>query len=260
MTGSTAETPRVRRGFLTRSFSVAVVAKAYGEPGRQLGGSGIDTAAAHWCVVMLNAIHHDTSAGRVMRWCAVSGLPEGGRLPPHGGRGGPSCMNGHPSRVLAALAPAHEEWGAWPTRKNDPRDESTRARAKEEEAPHRVEGGGAMVAAIATGHAVAAQSRRCLTLPFPQSQTIAHNGHRCPVCAPRKRVLDPGSTFPPVARMAVSLPPPHAPSMIFGQQLALSLCGGLTARLPVERGFAVTHRSPPRSERSLELDPVPYVV
>ena len=27
-----------------------------------------------------------------------------------------------------------------------------------------------------------------------------------------------------------------------------------------ERGFAVTQRSPPRSKRSLELDPIPYVV
>jgi hypothetical protein len=50
---------------------------------------------------------------------------------------------------------------------------------------------------------------RVLTPPVPQSQIDGRNGHRCPVCAPRKRVLDPGSTFPPVARMAVSLSPPH---------------------------------------------------
>ena len=61
----------MRRGFLTRSFSVAVVAKAYGEPGRQLGGSDIDTAAVVRRHVKSPPIMTHRRAV-VMRWCAVS--------------------------------------------------------------------------------------------------------------------------------------------------------------------------------------------
>ena len=99
-------------------------------------------------------------------------------------------MDGHLSRVLAVLAPAHEDGGLAYARKNN---HATRAKnaSKRRGPPHRVEGGGAIVRRLLRRRwaSVAAQYRRCLTLPFPQSQSIAHNGHRCPVCAPRKRVL-----------------------------------------------------------------------
>jgi hypothetical protein len=52
---------------------------------------------------------------------------------------------------------------------------------------------------------VMAHCRGRLTSAVLRPQIDERNGHRCPVCAPRKRVLDPGSTFPPVARMAVSV-------------------------------------------------------
>ena len=76
--GSTAETPRMRRGFRTRSLSVAVVAKAYGDPGRQLGGSDVrhgGNASVRRHVTSASTMTHRRAV--VMRRCAVSG--PGGR-------------------------------------------------------------------------------------------------------------------------------------------------------------------------------------
>ena len=75
VTRSTAETPRMCRGFRTGSFSVAVVVKAYGEPGRQLGGRGIAVVRRQFKSPPI--MTHRGAA--VMRGCAVSGLPDGGR-------------------------------------------------------------------------------------------------------------------------------------------------------------------------------------
>jgi hypothetical protein len=157
------------RGFRTRSFSVAVVVKAYREPGRQLGGSGVAVVRRQF---RSPPIMTDRGAA-VMRGCPVSGLPDGGRCASPRGTGR-SCVNGHPSRVLAVMpAPdCSRRSGAGVNTSAEcaadrdqakPRTDRTRLRklVHRENALHRVSPlascwtGGAFLAARTLGHAAA---------------------------------------------------------------------------------------------------------